>query len=328
MNEIVSYQPAKLPAAAAQQYQEAARRFLEHSQADNTKQAYETDWSHFLAFVQEMNLPMTGDLLKVAETVVIYITHLAESDYKVSTIERRLVAISRRYEAEGLDSPSKTLMVRQVMKGIRRELGTARQGKAPMLTKHIQRWIKTLGNDIISTRNKALILVGFAGAFRRSELVALDVQDLAFSDKGVIVTIRRSKTDQEGKGQPVGIVYGSDPTTCPVLALEAWLQAGEIRQGPVFRRIRGDRAGGKKITPDRLSDRSVADIVKDLAETVELDPALFSGHSLRSGHITQTDATEDWSMRQSRHKSLIVHRGYKRPSDLLCKKNSSGQLGL
>ena len=170
---------------------------------------------------------------------------MAESGYKVSTIERHLVSISQRFEASGQDSPAKSLMVRQVMKGIRRELGAARQGKSPILTKHIKRWLDSLGDDITAKRDRAMVPVGFAGGFRRADLVALQYSDLEFMGKGVIVYIRHSKTDQESKGQQVGIVYGKDAASCPVKALESWLEAAGIKEGPVFRRIKEEIGLGR-----------------------------------------------------------------------------------
>jgi integrase len=158
-------------------------------------------------------------------------------------------------------------------------------------------------------RDRALLLTGIAGAFRRSELVALDVEDVRFVPEGMLVSIRRSKTDQDGAGATLAIAYGDRPDFCAVRALRTWLEHAEISTGPIFRRIRA----GDRLTADRLTDRSVALIVKRHAEPVGLSPELFAGHSLRSGGITaavREGHDERELARLSRHKNMDVLRGY------------------
>jgi integrase len=182
------------------------------------------------------------------------------------------------------------------------------------------------GDTAIGARDRALLLLGFAGAFRRSELVALDIDDVQITREGMIVTIRRSKTDQEGAGQKVGIPRGRHPGTCPVKALAAWLGLAGIEAGAIFRPI--TRHG--LIQPGRLTDRSVARIVQRTAEAAGLDPSQFAGHSLRAGLATSAamaGAEERDIMRQTRHKSVVVARRYIRDGSLF-RNNAAGTVGL
>ena len=179
---------------------------------------------------------------------------------------------------------------------------------------------------LIGLRDRALILLGFAGAFRRSELVALDVADLAFNRDGLTVTLRRSKTDQEGQGRKVGIPYGSNPDTCPVRVLQAWLETAGLAEGPVFRSM--NRHG--PCTTGRLAPADVARVVKKLAERAGLDAARYAGHSLRAGHATSAaiaGASERSIMNQTGHRSVQMVRRYIRDG-ILFRENSAGKLGL
>jgi site-specific recombinase XerD len=190
------------------------------------------------------------------------------------------------------------------MRGIRRSVGTAPRKKASATAERIIAMALSTGEDPKGLRDRALLLIGFAGALRRSELVALDLEDLEESQLGFKVTIRHSKTDQEGAGQTIAIVRGS--VACPVVALKAWLEAACITTGPLFRSVRKGGAVG-----DRLPAQSVADIVKAYAERVGLDPALFAGHSMRSGFLTSAakrGASIFKMMDQLRHRSVETLR--------------------
>jgi len=178
----------------------------------------------------------------------------------------------------------------------------------------------------LGLRDRALLLVGFAAALRRSKLVGLDVEDLGFEQAGMVLTLRRSKTDQEGQGQTVAIPYGRHDSTCPVLAVKVWLDASGITAGPVFRAV--DRHGN--IAAARLSDRAVANIVKRAAAAAGLDPADYAGHSLRSGMATaaaRAGASERAIMDQTRHRSVAMVRRYIRRGQLFAD-NAAGRLGL
>src|SRR5262249_55771498 len=192
-------------------------------------------------------------------------------------------------------------MVRNTLKGIKRMIGTAANQKAPTLTDDIRAMIEATDAGLIGVRDRALILLGFAGAFRRSELVKIDTTDLEFGRDGLTVTLRRSKTDQVGHGRKVGIPYGSNPDTCPVRSVQDWIEASGIEAGPVFRSI--NRYG--KIQPGRLSSIDVARVVKKLIRRAGLDPAKYAGHSLRAGHATTaaiSGASERSIMNQTGHR--------------------------
>jgi integrase len=171
---------------------------------------------------------------------------------------------------------------------------------------------------MIGIRDRAMILLGFAGAFRRSELVGLDIEDCAFNKDGLMVTLRRSKTDQESQGRKVGIPYGSNPETCPVRTMQAWMEQAAITSGPVFRSI--NRHG--KVQPGRLSGIDVARVVKKLIQRTGLDPAKYAGHSLRAGHATTAaigGASERSIQNQTGHKSVQMLRRYIRDGNLFGK---------
>jgi site-specific recombinase XerD len=200
----------------------------------------------------------------------------AEKGIRPSTVGRRVAAIRYAHRFAGHPTPTDDERVKATVRGIRRALGTAKRKKTPATAERITAMALGTGDGLKGMRDRALLLLGFAGAFRRSELVALNCEDLEESETGFKITIRRSKTDQEGEGATIAVVRGA--VACPVEALKAWLSAAAITTGPLFRRVhKGGKVGA------RLTDQSVADIVKVHANRVGLDPKLFSGHSLRSG---------------------------------------------
>jgi site-specific recombinase XerD len=302
---------------------EQARAYAEAGHADNTRRAYRADWQAVTSWCAAREL---ASLPATPTTIAVYLTDQAEA-LKVSTLQRRLVAIAQAHRLKGHVSPTEDAAVRAVWRGIRRAKGTAQVGKAALLTNDLRAMVLVLDLAApIGVRDWALLLLGFAGAFRRSELVALDVGDVQVTRDGLVVTIRRSKTDQLGKGQKVGIPRGRHPGTCPVKALQAWLELASIDAGPIFRGV--DCHG--RIMPGRLTDRSVALIVQRVAEAAGLDPAQFAGHSLRAGLATSaamTGAEERDIMRQTRHRSVVVARRYIRDGSLF-RNNAAGQVGL
>jgi integrase len=212
------------------------------------------------------------------------------------------------------------------MKGIRRTKGTAPAQKAAALTDDIRAMVDATDAGTIGARDRALVLLGFAGAFRRSELIGLDVEDCVFGKDGLTVTLRRSKTDQAGAGRKVGIPYGSNPDTCPVRMVQAWIEQAGLTAGPVFRSI--SRHG--RVQPGRLCGIDVARVVKKLAERAQLDAAKYAGHSLRAGHATSAaiaGASERSIMNQTGHRSVQMVRRYIRDASLF-RENSAAQLGL
>lgn len=299
-----------------------AKDYASQSKADNTKRAYRADWADFTAWCAEsgqQSLPASSG------TLALYLTARAET-CKASTLQRRLSSISQAHAMAGHESPTKAAAVRMVWAGIRRSLGTAPQQKAAAITTDIRAMCDTLPVGLLGVRDRALLLLGFAGAFRRSELVALDVEDVTFASDGATVTIRRSKTDQEGQGRKIGIPYGSNPATCPVRALLAWLEASGIAAGPLF--VGLNRHG--QMLPERLSDRGVARVVQRQAEAAGLDAAQYAGHSLRAGLATSAaagGASERAIMNQTGHRSAAMVRRYIRDASLF-RENAAAACGL
>lgn len=298
------------------------RDFIRASKAESTIRGYRADWRAFCGWCESHGLcPLPAS----AETVASFIAECA-SRLKVGSIQRRLNAIAEAHKAVGLDSPTHHAMVTNTIKGIRRTKGTAPEQKTPTLTDDIRAMVDATDTGIIGIRDRAMVLLGFAGAFRRSELVGLDVEDSAFGKDGLTVTLRRSKTDQDGVGRKVGIPYGSNPETCPVRTVQAWLEGAGITAGPLFRSI--NRHGQVRL--GRLSGIDVARVVKKLAKRANLDPAKFAGHSLRAGHATAAaiaGASERSIMKQTGHRSVQMVRRYIRDGSLF-RENSAGKLGL
>lgn len=254
-----------------------AREYVAESQAGNTTRAYRTAWRHFEAWCQaNRRISRPADPGALCD----YLADCADDGVSVSTLGVRLAAISKAHA--GMQNPVRHATVEAVMSGIRRSLGTARAKKAPAVIKDVERMIKALKPNLPGLRDRALILIGFAGAFRRSELVGLTVNDLRFDDEKLTITLRRSKTDQEGHGLEKHIARMRNQSLCPVRALRRWLDEAEIRSGPVFRPV--DRWAN--VSDQALTDDWVARIVKRTAKLAGLDPDQYSGHSLRAGFVT------------------------------------------
>jgi integrase len=235
-------------------------------------------------------------------------------------------AIAEAHKAAGLESPTHAGLVRNTLKGIRRTLGTAPVQKAAAVTDDIRAMVGATDAGAIGARDRALVLLGFAGAFRRSELVGLDVEDCVFGKDGLTVALRRSKTDQMAEGRKVGIPYGSNPETCPVRTIQEWVERVGVAAGPLFRSI--NRHG--QVQAGRLSGIDVGRVVKKLVDRAGLDPARYGGHSLRAGHATaaaMAGASERSIMRQTGHRSVQMVRRYIRDGSLF-RENSAGKLGL
>lgn len=301
-------QGALIPAGSVS---EETRRNIAASKSSATIRAYRSDLADFDAWCAAHDRP---SLPATPETVADYLSDLGERGRKPSTITRRLSAISQAHKMAGRESPTLSQVVRSTAAGIRR--GTddhrpapARQARA-ILVGELRAMIEALPDDLRGRRDRALLLVGFAAGMRRSELVGLDVDDVVEEADGLGVTIRRSKTDQEGQGRVVGIVRGTrGPLTDPVQAVRDWREAAGIDSGPLFREV--DRAG--RVGSQRLSDRAVARIVKSAARRVGIDDPLVSGHSLRAGLATSAAAAgapERAIMATTGHRSEAMVRRY------------------
>jgi integrase len=311
-----------IPEADLTRLTDSVNGYVRASKAPATLRAYRIDWRLFCEWCAARGV---ASLPAEPSTVAGYLAALADR-CATATIARKLTSINVAHAAAGFERPSRSAIVEATWKGIRRTLGVSQQGKDPLLTADVRAMVATLGTALIDMRDRALILDWFAGAARRSELVAFDVEHLTFTGLGLVATIGRSKTDQEGEGAQVGIPYGSDPATCPVLALRAWLDVSGIVEGPIFRRI--DRHG--RLRPDRISARAAAERVKLHATSIGKDPARIGGHSLRSGLITSAvtaGASERDVMAHSRHKSIPVFRRYVRGVGLF-DRNPASKAGL
>jgi integrase len=290
-----------------------ARDFASASRAPNTLRAYRAAWDGFEAWCARRGLePMPAS----PGTVALYLTDRAQQGVKVSTLRLALAAIGAAHQAAGVEFNAKHRDLVAVWSGIRRQLGVRPERKAPVLGDDLKAMLGSIDRASVGgKRDAALILIGFGAALRRSELVALDVGDVTVSREGLKVLVRRSKTDQESVGVEIAITRGRGPETCPVVAYQAWIEAAGLSEGPVFRRVRKNGLVGA----DRLTDRSVADLVKKLAEAAGLDPERFSGHSLRAGLATSAalaGAGLTSIMKQTRHKSVDVAKTYIRDADL------------
>lgn len=276
----------------------------------NTMRAYRTDWS---AFQDWCTARSRASLPASPATVANFASFLANAGKRVSTIGRSLAAIRFFHRGAGMDNPTEDAGVAAILKGIRRTVGVAPRQKAPATADVIHSILAHVGRHTLQgKRDRALLLLGFAGAFRRSELVGIIVADLTFNDKGVDVFLGRSKTDQEAKGQSVAILNGKALAAAD--RLREWLDAAGITEGPIFRPIsRGDNvmAGG-------LTSQSVALIVKKYADAAGLDVANLSGHSLRAGFITSAAdnrASISRIMEVSRHRDPRSVETYVRRAD-------------
>ena len=319
---------------------DSARAFAERAKAENTKRAYRADWRCFRSWCMDRGL----DALPAdTRTVALYVADKAAptdgSDaLKVSTLERRLSAISQAHRMAGLASPAskRDEPLHSVWAGLVRTVGRAKEKVEPALTADVVAMVEALprvdlGGDAwewttAAKRDRALLLVGFAGALRRSELAALELRDFRFGTDGLRLRLRQSKTDQERAGTTLGLHYGDRPLTCPVRASQDWIRRIAITDGPVFRSV--DRHGN--VGNRALDGGSVARIVKRAASRAGLDPSAYSGHSLRAGFATQAaraGAHERAIMRHTRHKSERVLREYIRDGQLF-DENPTDSLGL
>jgi site-specific recombinase XerD len=279
-----------LPGTGLAESRRATAEFLKAAKAEATRRAYAADWRDFKFWAASNELDA---LPATPENVAVYLASLAKSGRRLSTIRRRCAAIAHMHQQAGHDNPAAHTGVRATLSGIARSLGSAPTKKAALTSQTLERVIRKIptvisglnyansiqGPDLPGLRDRALILIGFAGALRRSELVALDVADVARHPKGIVLTIRKSKTDQAGVGKTKAVPHGKRMK--PVEALDAWLAASKITSGPLFRGV-----CGLKVQPDRLCTTQVARIIKARVRAAGLDPRVFSGHSLRSGFIT------------------------------------------
>ena len=299
-----------------------AKIFASGAKSRRTREAYSKAWAQFEEWCRDHGVTsLPADPVLVAA----FVTYLAEEGIRPTSIDLALVAISQAHKLSGHDSPTTSSAVRETLKGVRREVGTATRQVAPLLPEHIRRIVDTLGGDPIGLRDRALLLIGFAGAFRRSELVALNVSDIEEHPEGIKILLRRSKTDQEGQGRIVGIPFAEDPKLCPIRALRRWVDRSGITTGPIFRSV--SRYG--RVSDKTITGRSVARIIKRAVADAGYDPTHFSGHSLRSGLATAAAAagkSERSIMATTGHRSEKMVRKYIREGSIFLDNAADGLL--
>ena len=288
-------------------------RYLAAAVADNTRRAYRSDLADFLTY---------GGVVPCSpEFLARYISDRADTN-SPATITRRAVGIGRAHVTLGHADPSKSDLVRAVLRGVRRTKGVSQRQAAPLLPEHLFAAMPLM-RGVIGARDRALILLGFASAMRRSELVALDLTDIEFVNEGLVITLRRSKTDQIGDGRKIGIPHGRT-TACPVKALLTWLELGAITIGPIFRPVGKSSAVGSR----RLSAQAVNLVVKKHIAQIGLPPAGYSGHSLRAGLVTsaaRAGVSTHKILAQSGHRSEAMLARYIRDAAIF-DQNAAGAL--
>lgn len=304
---------------------DAARAYAASSRSPNTARAYEGDLRRFASWCREHGF---AAMPASPQTVGLYLTALAERGKRPSTIRRAKAAIAQAHRLAGHDPPpTDDARVRSVERGIRRELGTAPAQVRPLLPEELRVAFEQPPASSRAVRDRAMVLLGFAGAMRRSELVGLAARDIEFSAEGVVIRIRSSKTDPEGQGARIAVPFGEHEATCPVRALRAWLALlRSDATGPLFREVRG-----RAILRERASDRAVARAVKRVARAANLDADAYSGHSLRSGLATaaaRTGRSDRAIMRQGRWRSRATVDAYVRAGRMWTDENAAQGVGL
>ena len=290
--------------------QEETLKNLKNSKAQNTVRAYKSDFEDFGLFCVKngfKNLPSEPKVISL------YLTYLATKKIKISTIKRRLVSIGVIHKMKGYYLDTKHPIIIENFMGIKRAIGTNQRGKKPLLINNLKALIDVINKENISDlkklRDTSLLLLGFAGGFRRNELISLDIEDIEFVFEGMKVTLKKSKTDQFGEGFVKGIPHFENYLYCPVKNLKKWLNMSKIKYGPIFTRF----SKGTKVTNTRLTDQSVALIIKEYLSKAGIDSKNYSGHSLRSGFATsaaEAGAEERSIMAMTGHKSSEMVRRY------------------
>ncbi len=282
---------------------------LKTSKANNTLRAYRSDFKDFGGFCAKHGFKSMPTDPKV---VSLYLTYLSKSS-KISTLRRRLVSIGVIHKLKGHYLDTKHPIIIENLMGIKRTKGSKQIGKKPLLINHLKEIINVINqqdiDEIVKLRNKTLILIGFGGGFRRSELISIDYDDVEFVDEGVKIILKKSKTDQFGEGMIKGLPYFSKEIYCPVVNLMNWLKISKIKNGPIFRRF----AKGSTLTKNRLTDQSVVLIIKNCLKLAGIENNNFSGHSLRSGFATvaaEAGADERSIMAMTGHKTTQMVRRY------------------
>jgi site-specific recombinase XerD len=300
---------------------------LKSSKADNTVRAYESDFRDFGIFCTQNGFKFLPSEPKI---VSLYLTHLSTKDLKMSTLKRRLVSIGVIHKLKGHYLDTKHPAIIENIMGIKRRKGSIQIGKKPILISSLKQIINVIDQqkkeEINKFRDRSIILIGFSGGFRRNEIVSLDYDDLDFVPEGVKINIKNSKTDQFGEGFVKALPYFNGSKYCPVVSLQKWIKISKIASGPVFRRF----VKGSKLSEKRLTDQTVALLIKEYLNLAGIDSKNYSGHSLRSGFATsaaESGVEERNIMAMTGHKSSEMLRRYIKEANLF-KNNALNKIKL
>jgi len=289
---------------------------LQSSKAKNTIRAYKSDFNDFSLFCAQNGFKSLPSEPKI---ISLYLTHLSTKEVKMSTLKRRLVSIGVIHKLQGHYLDTKHPSIIENIMGIKRRKGSFQKGKKPLLINDLKLLINVIdknnNEEIMRTRDRSIILIGFSGGFRRNEIVSLDYDDLDFVSEGLKINLKRSKTDQFGEGSVKGLPYFDNSQYCPVLSVKKWIEISNIESGPLFRRF----SKGSKLTDNRLTDQTVALLIKKYLKLAGIESKNYSGHSLRSGFATsaaESGAEERSIMAMTGHKSTEMVRRYIKEANL------------
>jgi len=289
---------------------------LQSSKANNTVRAYKSDFKDFGLFCAKNGFK---SLPSEPRIVSLYLTYLSTKDSKISTLKRRVVSIGVIHRLKGYYLDMKHPSIIENIMGIKRRKGSIQKSKKPILINNLKQLINVIDEknreDLKKLRDRSIILIGFSGGFRRNEIVSLDYEDLDFVEEGLKIQIRRSKTDQFGEGSVKALPYFDSSKYCPVISLKNWIKISKISTGPLFRRF----VKGSKLSKNRLTDQTVALLIKQYLQLAGIDSKNYSGHSLRSGFATsaaESGAEERSIMDMTGHKSTEMVRRYIKEANL------------
>ena len=300
---------------------------LQSSKSNNTVRAYKSDFKDFGLFCAQNGFKSLPSEPKI---VSLYLTYLSTKDAKMSTLKRRIVSIGVIHRLKGHYLDTKHPSIIENIMGIKRRKGSKQLAKKPILISYLKKLINAIDEqdkeEIKKFRDRSLILTGFSGGFRRNEIVSLDYEDLDFVPEGLKINLRRSKTDQFGQGFTKALPYFDNPQYCPVVSLKKWIEISQIKAGSLFRRF----TKGSKLSNNRLTDQTVALLIKKYLKLAAIESQNYSGHSLRSGFATsaaESGAEERSIMAMTGHKSTEMVRRYIKEANLF-KNNALNKMKL
>ena len=300
---------------------------LRNSKANNTVRAYKSDFDDFGLFCAQNGFKSLPSDPKI---VSLYLTNLSTKDVKMSTLKRRLVSIGVIHKLKGHYLDTKHPSIIENMMGIKRRKGSIQKGKKPLLINNLKILINVIdkekNEEIKKLRDRSIILIGFSGGFRRNEIVSLDYDDLEFVQEGLKISLKKSKTDQFGEGSVKGLPYFENSKYCPVISIKKWIEISKISSGAIFRRF----IKGSKLSHNRLTDQSVALLIKHYLKIAGIESKNYSGHSLRSGFATsaaESGAEERSIMAMTGHKSTEMVRRYIKEANLF-KNNALNKINI